>query len=118
MNARDSGVQGERRAAEFLEKKGMQVLETNFRQRGGEIDIVAREGDRLVFVEVKARGDVRRGRPSEAVDARKQRRILLTAMRYMQLHGLSDSPVRFDVVEVLPWEIRHIPGAFDATDAL
>ena len=115
MNKRKNGAQGEVAARAFLEKKGARILEMNWRRPTGEIDIIARQGRTLLFVEVKRRATLRYGRPAEAVDRAKQGHILRTAALYLQENGLEDSPVRFDVVEVLPGEIRHIEGAFDAT---
>ena len=115
MNNRRFGGQGEADARAFLEEKGIKVLEMNFRRPTGEIDIIARQRRTIVFVEVKRRSSLRFGRPAEAVDRAKQGHILRTAALYLQENGLEDSPVRFDVVEVLPGEIRHIEGAFDAT---
>ena len=115
MNNRRFGGQGEADARAFLEGKGIKVLEMNFRRPTGEIDIIARQGRVVLFVEVKRRSSLRFGRPAEAVDRAKQGHILRTAALYLQENGLEDAPVRFDVVEVLPGEIRHIENAFDAT---
>ena len=115
MNKRRFGGQGEQDARAFLEKKGIRVLEMNFRRPTGEIDIVARQGKTLLFVEVKRRSSLRYGRPAEAVNRAKKAHILRTAMLYLQEKDLTDAPVRFDVVEVLPDGIHHIEGAFDAT---
>ena len=115
MNNRGMGAQGEASARAYLEKKGAKVLEMNYRRPTGEIDIIAKKGRTLLFVEVKRRSSLRYGRPAEAVDRAKQAHILRTAALYMQEKGLSDASVRFDVIEVLPDEIRHIEGAFDAT---
>ena len=118
MNKRRFGGEGEAEARAFLEGKGIRVLEMNFRRPTGEIDIIAKAGRMLLFVEVKRRSSLRYGRPAEAVDRVKQAHILRTAALYLQEEGNPDAPVRFDVVEVLPGEIRHIEGAFDATGML
>lgn len=115
MNKRRNGAQGEVAARAFLESKGAKILEMNWRRPTGEIDIIARQGKTLLFVEVKRRATLRYGRPAEAVDRAKQSHILRTAMLFVQERGLSDAPMRFDVIEILPDEIRHIEGAFDAT---
>lgn len=115
MNKRRFGGEGEADARAFLEGKGAKVLDMNYRRPTGEIDIVARQGQTLVFVEVKRRSSLRYGRPAEAVDRAKRGHILRTAALYMQEKGLSDAPARFDVIEILPDEIRHIENAFDAT---
>ena len=115
MSNRSTGAAGEGIAAACLKEKGMQILETNYRCTCGEVDIIARDGEWLVFAEVKTRRGVAKGLPSEAVNADKRRHIVRTALQYLQSRGLLESRVRFDVVEVLPWGVRHIPGAFDAT---
>ena len=115
MNRRSIGAQGEADAKAFLLQKGAKILEANYRRPTGEIDIIARQGKTLLFVEVKRRSSLRYGRPAEAVDRAKQGHILRTAALYMQEKGLDDAPVRFDVIEVLPGQIRHIENAFDAS---
>ena len=115
MNRRSIGSQGEADARAFLTGKGVKVLETNYRRPTGEIDIVARHRRAVVFVEVKRRSSLRYGRPAEAVDRQKQSHILRTAQLYLQENRLTDVPVRFDVIEVLPGQIRHIENAFDAS---
>lgn len=115
MNNRGFGGEGEAAARAFLERKGAKVLEMNYRRPTGEIDIVARQRDVILFVEVKRRSSLRYGRPSEAVNRTKQLHILRTAQLYLQEKRLSDAPVRFDVIEVLPGEIRHLENAFDAS---
>ena len=115
MNNRGYGSEGEARARDYLVRKGARVLEMNYRRPTGEIDIIARQGRTLLFVEVKRRSSLRYGRPSEAVNRQKQAHILRTAQLYLQENGLTDAPVRFDVIEVLPGEIRHIENAFDAS---
>lgn len=118
MNKRTAGALGEAAACQALQKARIAVLERNYRRPTGEIDIIAKEGRTLLFIEVKARSSLKYGRPSEAVDRAKQRHIVRTAMCYLSENDLADAPVRFDVIEVLPGEVRHIRGAFDATDLL
>ncbi len=115
MNKRRFGGEGEARARDFLAGKGAKILEMNYRRPTGEIDIIARHRRTLLFVEVKRRSSLRYGRPSEAVDRQKQAHILRTAQLYLQENRLEDAPVRFDVIEILPDEIRHIENAFDAS---
>ena len=115
MNKRELGAEGEARARAYLLGKGAKILEMNYRRPTGEIDIIARQGRTLLFVEVKRRSSLRFGRPSEAVNRQKQAHILRTAQLYLQEKGLEDTPVRFDIIEVLPDEIRHIENAFDAS---
>lgn len=96
-----SGDRGERLAADFLKKKGYKVVMMNYRTHIGEIDIIATEGDTLVFVEVKSRESVEFGEPFEAVDIRKRRKIANVALLYLKgLRLKKQPPCRFDVVSV------------------
>ena len=115
MNRRSFGSQGEAQARDFLVRKGVKILEMNYSRPTGEIDIIAKQGRTLLFVEVKRRSSLRYGRPCEAVDRGKQAHILRTAQLYLQEKKLRDVPLRFDVIEVLPDDIRHIENAFDAS---
>lgn len=117
------GRRGEEQAARYLKKQGLRILTRGYRTRLGEIDLVAREGDSLVFVEVKTR---RSGRPAEAVTPRKQRRIIRAASRFVRFHRLLEAnvPCRFDVVGVT-WpegnkrpEIQHYRGAFEVPSGM
>ncbi|MCW5203487.1 YraN family protein [Desulfobulbus sp. US2] len=92
-----TGRSGEALAAQYLEQQGYIILERNYRLRIGEVDIIARDGEYLVFIEVKTRRSTRFGSPFEAVDARKQQQIVKIASAYLQGKEL---PVRFDVVAV------------------
>lgn len=97
-----------------MEAQGLCILCYNFRSRRGEIDLVAREGDTVVFVEVKYRRDVKRGLPEEAVDYRKKWRICRVSDHYRMLHGMGDFfPVRFDVVAICGEELTWFRNAFD-----
>ena len=96
------GARGEKLACQFLRSQGYKILYRNFRDRtGGEIDIVCREGDTLVFVEVKTRRDEDFGRPVEAVDRQKQLRVSKGGLAWLRLLDNPDIVFRFDVVEVL-----------------
>ena len=89
------------------------MVARNYRCHTGEIDLIAKDGETLVFVEVKYRRGNRAGRPEEAVDFRKQKKISQTAAWYLKEKGLSlDTPCRFDVVAITPEEIRVFPDAF------
>lgn len=99
MNKNGLGNLGEDYACEVLEGLGYEVLDRNFRSRFGEIDIIARDGKMLCFVEVKLRSGVSHGLPREYVTARKQEKLRTTAEYYLSAHEL-DVPVRFDVAEV------------------
>ncbi len=114
MNRRQTGTAYEEKVAAFLEKKGFCILERNYRCRQGEIDLVARDGRYLVFVEVKYRSGQKTGHPVEAVHWRKQQRIIQTAMYYCYQHRIPDTqPCRFDVVTVLGDQTEHIENAFE-----
>ena len=115
------GVRGEDLACRHLALHGFTVVERNFRCRGGELDVVAREGDVTVFVEVKERRDASRGAGHEAVTVSKRRRIVRAARVYASAHGLSETPLRFDVISI-DWsrgqpDLRHDRGAFSVDDA-
>ena len=95
-----TGRAGEMEAIRFLENSGYTVLEKNYRKKFGEIDIIARKDDYLVFVEVKTRTGVSHGSPFEAVTSRKQKQISRVAQCYLQEKRLHDTAARFDVVAV------------------
>jgi putative endonuclease len=95
------GSKGEDLAVRFLKKKGFTVIERNFHCPAGEIDLVAREGDTLVFVEIKARSSSEYGLPQDAVDRFKQKKIIQAARVYLAEHRLNEEiPARFDVVAI------------------
>ena len=117
--AAETGRRGEDIAAAYYEKHGFSVTERNFHARCGEIDVIVENTDTLVFCEVKTRSPESFGRPCEAVDSKKQVKIVQTALLYLQAHPSPKQP-RFDVVEVffVPNEtpkVRCIPAAFDAS---
>ena len=117
MNTRKIGEAYEAAAAVFLEKNGVHILEKNFRCRQGEIDLIGREGEYLVFFEVKYRRSADAGLPAEAVGAAKQRRICRTAKYYLYRKRLGESvPVRFDVVAVCAEHMNWYRNAFDYTE--
>jgi putative endonuclease len=111
------GDRGERAAARYLRREGMRILLRGYVTLWGEIDLVARDGDFLVFIEVKTR---RSGDPAEAVTPEKQRRLTLAALHFLRKHNLLEERCRFDVVAIVwaddrrPPEIEHIRGAFEA----
>jgi putative endonuclease len=111
------GRLGEQAARKFCQRGGMKFLAANFRARRGEIDLVFRDADCLVFVEVKTRSSEEWTRPAAAVDARKKRLLTLTALDYLRLLKHPAVKLRFDIVEVLladgvVREVRHLPNAF------
>lgn len=113
MNTKILGASGEQQAAEFLKEKGYKILETNFSNKIGEIDIIAKNKEFVVFVEVKARSTKAFGLPSEAVNFHKQQKIHQVALSYLKSKKILEKvQCRFDVVEVLGDEIRHIENAF------
>lgn len=95
------GRTGEAVAASFLQKKGYRILERNYRNHFGEIDIVARDGDALVFIEVKTRKNTVFSLPTEAVTHKKQRQICRTALAYLEQHKQNEHIARFDVIGIL-----------------
>ncbi|RBP41147.1 YraN family protein [Garciella nitratireducens] len=99
------GKMGEREAAKFLKKKGYHIIQSNFRCRFGEIDLIARHKDTLVFIEVKTRKNNLYGTPGQAVNKTKQKKIVKTALYYLKRNDLYDENVRFDIVEV--WQHDH-----------
>ena len=112
-----TGHQGEQLAVAYLRRQGLKIISQNTRLRCGELDLVARDGDTLVFVEVKTRKSGRFGSPLEAVDGRKQRQVCRAAQEYLLKNGGFEQDIRFDVVGVLltePPQIEHIKNAFDA----
>lgn len=111
-NNRLLGAYYEELAARFLSAQGYQITDRNVRCRKGEADLVARESGYLVFIEVKYRSTANFGMPAEAVGVKKQRRIAVAAAYYMMREGLSECPVRFDVVEILGKKIRVMKHAF------
>lgn len=113
-----SGAAGESLACRYLQSLGFAVMARNFRCRSGEVDVVARQGDTTVFVEVKERHGGSHGQGHEAVTFGKRCRIVRAARLYAAARGLSETPLRFDVVSI-DWvdgqpRIRHEPGTFDA----
>ena len=113
MNKRTVGTKKEDEAAKFLTGCGLRVTDLNFRSRFGEIDIVARDGDYIVFVEVKYRKTSSAGHPEEAVDIRKARKISKVADYYRVVKKLPpDTGIRFDVVAIESEEIRWYKNAF------
>ena len=119
-DARQSlGKIGENLACRELERRGYAILARRYRHAGAEIDIVARDGLVLVFVEVKAREGREFGDGAEAVTRRKRRRIAMAATDYLARHQTGECPCRFDVVSIMlsdgKPQVEVIPNAFDAS---
>ncbi|MCR4876189.1 MAG: YraN family protein [Clostridiales bacterium] len=108
----ETGVQGEEMACRFLTGKGMKCLETRYREKIGEIDLIMEDGETLVFVEVKARFSGEKGQGLQAVTPAKQRKIARCATLYLMKQGWLRRDIRFDVVEINQEGIIHIPNAF------
>lgn len=119
MSATEVGRRGELAARNFLEHQGYEILECNWRCPAGEADIVALDGDALVFCEVKTRTSLEKGLPEEAVDGRKRSRYERIAGWYLREHDYTDMPVRFDIIGLLVVSdkralLRHFVNAFAA----
>ena len=119
MKPREIGEAGERLAARHYEARGYTLLAQNYHSRHGEVDLILKTGDTLVFCEVKTRGPRAWERPAAWVNAKKQRRVILAALAWLQAQGLAEAFMRFDVAEVLMdggggAEVNVIESAFDA----
>lgn len=110
MNIRETGLLGEARAAMYLRRQGMRILERRWRAAHGEIDLIAREGNTIVFVEVKTRLRGRLDSGLQAVNAEKRGHIRSAARQYLREHN--EAPFRFDVIEISAAGLRHIKNAF------
>ena len=112
------GKSGEDLAVGELERRGYAVLERRYRTRHGEIDVVAEDGDVVVFVEVKARATAERGTAAEAVTVQKQRKVIAMAVDYLSRHRMTNRRCRFDVVAIDGVgdraRVTVYRGAFDA----
>lgn len=109
------GVSGEDVAVEYLRKNGYTILKRNYKTPLGEADIIARDKDTIIFIEVKARSSDAFGQPFEAVNHRKQEKLKKIALYYLK-HNKIELPVRFDIVSIISRngkaEVNHIPEAF------
>jgi putative endonuclease len=116
MNHIATGEIGESIAAEYLKKQGYKIMVCRYRCRIGEIDIIAKRRGVFIFVEVKTRRTTAYGMPSEAVNVRKQQKIISTALCYLNEHGAQGAACRFDIVEILlagsRAQCNHIVNAF------
>lgn len=113
------GKAGENFAANYLKNLGYKILAQNYNIRSAEIDIIAELGELIVFVEVKTRSNTRRGLPAEAVNLRKQKKIIEAASVFLQDEIFADRPCRFDVIEIYSngakFKLRHIENAFEVS---
>lgn len=118
----DVAKTGEAFAAAHLKKRGYDILFQNYRALRGEIDIVAKDGERIVFVEVKTRRSLKFGLPQESVTVRKQQQISKIALAYLQAQNLLDAPCRFDVIairlspQLKLLHLEHIENAFECQE--
>ncbi len=115
------GRRGERLAGRLLAELGFDLLARNCRCTHGELDLVARDGGVLCFVEVKTRHRIGRARPAAAVGREKRRNLVRAAHQYLREAGFPPVPYRFDIIEVLldgrrPHDLRHYPNAFTTDD--
>ena len=113
------GLQGEEIAHRYLLGQGYEILTRNFRCPIGEIDLVAKRGERYFFIEIKARSSSRFGSPQEAVTRQKQAKLIRLAQWYLKQHRLADAAFSFDVIAVMfssegEPKISHIQNAFEA----
>ncbi len=114
---KELGKRGENAASKFLYKRGYEIVERNWKCKFGEADIIARDGNTIVFVEVKTRSGLEHGFPSEAIDEKKRNRYERIAMTYLANYADIDVSVRFDVVAIVAIApdralIRHHINAF------
>lgn len=117
MHNKNVGMQGEDAAKKFLENKGYEILDKNWKCKIGEIDIVARYEGTLIFCEVKTRTNIEAGLPEDAVGPKKRKKYETLAAMYLQDHDYVDLPVRFDVIGIMLIDkdrsfIRHHVNAF------
>ncbi|MBQ7064739.1 MAG: YraN family protein [Firmicutes bacterium] len=116
MNQREKGTEMERIAAGWLIRQGCELIGHQYRTPYGELDLIYRDGDELVFGEVKYRSGTGFGMPAESVRTSKQQHLRKAALLYAEHSGQADSPMRFDVIEILDRDgrrwIRQIKNAF------
>ncbi len=114
QNAQRQGQDAENKAAEFLQQRGFQLISRNYQCRQGEIDLIMRDGEHLVFVEVRHRTKASHGSPVETITTSKRKKLIYTARHYIAANRVSDSqPIRFDVIGIQPGSpVDWIPDAF------
>jgi len=117
-HTRARGDAWEARAATWLEARGWEIVDRNFNAPGGELDLVARQGELLAFVEVRGRADARAGHPAETISATKRRRVVTAARHWLARYGDQGCDLRFDVLTLVgppeAAEVCHFEGAFEA----
>ena len=114
MNNIEKGKLGEEIASRYIISKGGKIIERNYRTKIGEIDLIVKTNNQLVFVEVKSRNSLNYGYPCEAVNYKKQRKIINVAKYYILNNSLENIPIRFDVIEIYlkDKKINHLKNAF------
>lgn len=112
-NKRKIGAEYEKIAGAYLEKQGYEILEYNYGSRQGEVDIIAKDGEYLVFCEVKYRATQQSGHPSEAVNYKKQKALSKCALYYIMKKKIEEAPCRFDVISICGEKITLLKNAFD-----
>jgi putative endonuclease len=110
----ETGRKAEDLAAAFLQAKGLTIVEKKFRAKVGEIDVIAKDGDEIVFVEVRARASAEFGGAAASVGGGKRRKLIRAASLWLQARGW-DGACRFDVVALDGGKLEHLPAAFDAS---
>ncbi len=113
MSKKEKGSAAEDLAADFLSSKGYEIIERNYSTRFGEIDIIAKDKETLVIVEVRSRSSGKFGYPEETVSKSKIKKIIRTTYQYIQQKNPSFKEVRFDIISILHNNISHIKNAFD-----
>jgi len=111
------GKDNEQVAVDYLQKNGYTIVQRNYRIRGGEIDIIAKDNNTLVFIEVKSRTSTRYGHAIQSLTRQQQKRLSKTAQTYLHQHNLNNQPARFDMIAIqknqyMGTEIRLIKNAF------
>ena len=114
------GDRGERAAVKYLKRHGYRIVACQYRNQFGEVDVIAKDGAQIVFVEVKTRKSIGTGQPFEAVDRTKQQKLTKIALAWLKKHKRLEQSARFDVVSIV-WpedsklpEIQHFKHAFEA----
>ena len=107
------GKKGEQRAVAYLKKNGYRILELNYRTRLGEIDIIAKDGKTIAFIEVKARRSSQFGNPKWAITPKKQRHMSMVALYYLKATRQNQEKARFDVVTIQSEKIEIVKNAFE-----
>jgi putative endonuclease len=115
--ARDIGFEKEKEVVVYLKRLKYKILDTNFKTRFGEIDIIAKQDDTIVFIEVKYRKSSFRGTPQESVTYSKQKKIVKSSIVYLKQNNIKNN-IRFDVVSVLDKDIELIKSAFFIPEGL